>query len=54
MGGGPGREGGGSQGAREADVTNFGSAPGRSEAAWDFPEWKDGLGDQATQGSDWP
>ena len=42
--------GGGSQGAREADVTNFSSAPGWPEAAWDFPGWKDSLGNQATWG----
>lgn len=42
--------GGGSRGAREADVTNFSSAPGWPEAAWDFPVWKDRLGNQATWG----
>lgn len=47
---GAGGRGGGSQGAREADVTNFSSAPGWPEAAWDFPEWKDSLGSQATWG----
>lgn len=45
--------GGGSQGAREADVTNFSSAPSWPEAAWDFPEWKDRLGIQATWGQGW-
>lgn len=47
----PGQVGGwGSQGAREADVTNFSSAPGWPEAARDFPVWKDRLGNQATRG----
>lgn len=40
--------GGGSPGALKGRCHQFQFCPGQPEAAWDFPEWKDRLGGQAT------
>lgn len=40
--------GGGSPGAPKGRCHQFQFCPGQPEAAWDFPEWKDKLGGQAT------